>query len=60
MKLEQIDNHEKVDRKIMRLIISNHGNKYIITSDFLGIKITQADCERIVVHPEATNSIVIK
>ena len=60
MKIERIDSEKNVDKKISRIVISNHGVVYTITSDFLGIRITNDHGNGIVVHPACKNEIVVK
>ena len=60
MKIERIDSDKEVDKKVKRVEISNHGITYTITSDFLGIRVTNDHDKGIVVHPACKNEIVIK
>jgi len=60
MKIEQIEqvDTEIINKKLKKIIISNHGVEYTITSDFLGIKVS-SDCDRIVVHPNDVNEVIL-
>jgi hypothetical protein len=58
MKIERIDTKKDVGKKIERIVISNHGVEYTITSDFLGIRIHRED--KICVFPGCANEIIVK
>jgi len=59
MKLKMISTHEKIEEKTKEITISNHGIIYTITSDFLGICITN-DSERITIRStDDKNKIIL-